>query len=235
MISDLGKARIRGVIGGAIIILCMVGVAIGIILGIIGVRSGGFLAIIVYVSFGFVLGYLSIVFSCLGWILVLISLYMLSRFYGEGGIFRNALYFTILYIVGIAVGTIAIFGWRFISEIFGLTEGGALGAAPVLWLVFFALASYFMYMSLSFLAWHSGVTLFRAAGALLLIGALLELILTGILVLGGALAEGLIPRQLIPLMAQVLLLGLLLGLLVLTASAIFLTMGFLKVKPFRQW
>lgn len=132
---------------------------------------------------------LSAIINVLGWAFIIASLYVFSRFYGEGGIFRNAIYFMIPYVIVRVIDFIfaAIFLsdiTKFIFETMGYERFfSVLRVSTIVNLVFTILAGFFIYRSLSFLAGKSGEGLFRVAGILLLIGAAVSIIFIGELIL----------------------------------------------------
>lgn len=153
-----------------------------------------FLGVIPYISyFG--------VIEIIGALLVIVALYNLSRHYGEGGIFNNALYGLIAGIVGVAAAVGVVFltlltsVTDFLHAIFpdwngdwtalsGLTPNPAnisfsdvipiLAGIFVVFIIlwlFAIIATFFVRRSLVSLSAKSGVGLFSTAGLLLLIGA----------------------------------------------------------------
>jgi uncharacterized membrane protein len=146
------------------------------------------------------------VLDLVGLILVLIAMKGFADHYHEGGIFNNALYGVITAIIGVAafaaVVVVAILNviatgiditdpnswtarftdfssfWnQFSSVVIGIV------AALVVLFVLFVIAFVFFRKSLNTLAEKSGVGMFRTAGLLMLIGAVLTIILVGILVI----------------------------------------------------
>jgi uncharacterized membrane protein len=153
------------------------------------------------------------ILTLIGLILMLIGLKGLANFYNEGGIFNNALYSIILAIVGVvvAVATVAITALAALSSIgieltnindwttFGseLTTRftnfsdfnvimnliGAAVAALVILFVFAIVAAFFFRRSLNQLSSKTGVGLFGTAGILMLIGAVLTIVVIGLLLI----------------------------------------------------
>jgi uncharacterized membrane protein len=147
--------------------------------------------------------------SLVGIILLLIGLNGFANYYSERGIFNNWLYGIILIIVGavvavvvfvitaIALLTDAGFVWADIvnnpsslatyfadgahfNTILGFA-GGLLGALAILF-VMFVVSAFLIRRSLSSLSAKSGVGLFGTAGLLILIGAVLTIIVIGLLI-----------------------------------------------------
>ncbi len=139
----------------------------------------------------------------IGFILVLIALKGFADYYKDAGIFNNALYGFITAVVGVvaAVGTlvatalsiladIGISTWTNVEEwIAAITIetalkllGGVIIAIIVLF-IFAILTAWFYRRSLSLLSSKSRVGLFGTAGLLLLIGAVLTIIVLGLLLI----------------------------------------------------
>ncbi len=220
-----------GIIGTIFLMFSVVGATLGVRLFIGGFTAGDFLGAIITFALGYFIVFLSIVFSNLGWVLILASLYSFSKVYSESGIFRRALLSTILYIVGTIIGTIVIFGRGFFSKILGVPEGDFIGVAPYSWLVFFVLASYFIYRSLSLLAARSGKTLFRTAGILLLASACL-LLLAGIVTAAMYSIGG---QQTVISMRNIIISTIFIGLFLEFISLMALAIAFYTVKPPQYW
>ena len=121
-----------------------------------------------------------------GLILLLIALRELSRYYGDPSIFDNALIAVILAVIGLLIGGLVVaasvlavmppMGVHF--PIVGMAMHWSVSLASVLifFLVLFGIAvvsAVFFRRSLYTLAWQSGEDLFRVAGLLYLIGAVL--------------------------------------------------------------
>lgn len=168
---------------------------------------GGVGAILVVVSgLGFVGTGFAGLLSIVGLILLLIALKGFSDNYKDMGIFNNALYAVIAVIVGavVATGTFFVtifsvippdFDWtnpmawqqRFMDfDTFWATFGGiviGLIVALVLLFVFFVIAFMFFRRSMSILATKTGVGMFATAGLLMMIGAVLTVILVGVILI----------------------------------------------------
>ncbi|MDM7274761.1 MAG: DUF996 domain-containing protein [Thermoprotei archaeon] len=166
MSTDFEKARTLGIIGTAIIIFGVLISAFALV----------FLASIVELAVSMLLFILTAILSILGWVLVVISLYIFSRFYGEDRIFRNAIYFFISYIIAGVAGAIS--SLTVLPAIFH-PEGfaGILIVSLLVGVLFGIIAFFFMYRSLSLLAGKSEEGLFRVAGLLLLVGQITSIII----------------------------------------------------------
>jgi uncharacterized membrane protein len=147
------------------------------------------------------------IIAIIGFILVLIALHGFANYYKESGIFSNALYSFIAGIVGIAVSGVSIFyiifdttiltnllykiypGWNGNwSSLAGLTPtttniiGAILVVLVVLW-IFTIVAAFFARRSLKALSVKASVGLFSTAALLLIIGAVLTILLIGLLLM----------------------------------------------------
>ncbi len=143
----------------------------------------------------------------IGIILVLIALNGFADYYKEKGIFNNALYGIIIYVVGIVV-TIAVviyilvdfltslgidladwqsfqsIDWASImtpDKIMSLISSGII--ALVILFIFSILGAYFLKRSLDLLAAKTDIKLFGTTGLILLIGAVLTIILIGFILI----------------------------------------------------
>jgi uncharacterized membrane protein len=132
------------------------------------------------------------ILSLIGIILVLIAMKGLAEYYNENGIFENALYGLIFGIIGIIAATVVFFTGIFTgtfmststSPLFSVFTGlGLLIAALVVMFVFFLLQAIFYRRSFTILSEKSGEKMFDTAGLLLLIGAILTIILVGLVLL----------------------------------------------------
>jgi len=143
----------------------------------------------------------------IGLILVLIALNGFANYYKEKGIFNNALYGIITFIVGAVVTiAIAIFvlvdfltslgidltNWQSLQtvdwasimtpdKIIGLVGSGIV--ALVILFIFCILGAYFLRKSLDLLATKTEVKLFGTTGLIILIGAVLTIVLIGFILL----------------------------------------------------
>ena len=133
------------------------------------------------------------VLNLIGIILVLIGMKGLADFYGEREIFNNALYGFIFGIIGVVVA-IALFVMAFLSGIswgmFMVPEMSfpwtAIGAVILGWIVlviFVIIEAIFYRKAFSLLSEKSGEKMFETAGLVLLIGAILTIIVIGVLIM----------------------------------------------------
>lgn len=165
---------------------------------------GGVGAILMFISplLTYVAAYAGLL-GLVGFILVLIALKGLGDYYGEGGIFSNALYGFMIGVVGgvVAVGAlvasalailadIGISDWMnvsewtatFTAELAFDTILKVIGAVVITLLILFVtvvIAAWFYRKSLNSLSAKSGVGMFGTAGLILLIGAFLTIVLIG--------------------------------------------------------
>lgn len=171
---------------------------------------GGIGAILLVIGFlGFFgTGYAGIL-SLVGIILLLIGMKGLADHYNEGGIFNNSLYGFIMTIIGGAafvailvttvlaalstIGASDLTDWALKIQQ-NATDWNALWAwigpivvgivaAFIVLVVFIIVAAIFYRKSLRMLAAKSGVKMFETAGLLLLIGAILTIILVGLILI----------------------------------------------------
>ncbi len=135
-----------------------------------------------------------------GFILLMIGLKNLSDYYKDRGIFSNALYGVLFGIIGAAAAAFiliaVIFGGTFLGfsygvsgqDISGITGNvfafvGGILIALVVAFIFYILMALYLKRSFDSLAHMSGIGLFRTAGLLLLIGAILTIILIGLILI----------------------------------------------------
>lgn len=147
------------------------------------------------------------ILGLIGLILVLIALNGFANYYKEKGIFNNALYGIIIFIVGVVVTiAVAIFilvdfftslgidltNWQSLQtvdwasimtpdKIIGLVGSGIV--ALVILFIFCILGAYFLRKSLDLLATKTDVKLFGTTGLIILIGAVLTIVLIGFILL----------------------------------------------------
>jgi len=163
---------------------------------------GGIGAILVVVGFLGSFGYMYVsVLVLIGAILTMIALKGFSDHYNEAGIFNNALYGFITGIIGVVV-CIAMIVVMVLMVISGLdwtdpaaiqqyfmdlnNVWGIIGtaiAALVVLFVFFVVTAIFARKSLSLLSAKTGEKIFATAGLLWLIGAVLTIILVGLILI----------------------------------------------------
>jgi uncharacterized membrane protein len=131
-----------------------------------------------------------------GLILMLVGMKNLSEYYKDQSIFQNALYALIFGIIGIAALAFIIVGLIFGGSLLGISFGPAGGItggligffvgiilALVVAFVFYILLAVYLRRSFDSLADKTGVGLFRTAGLLLFIGAILTIILVGLILI----------------------------------------------------
>lgn len=159
------------------------------------------------ISFAYGLGGLV---GFIGLILLLIGLKGFADYFKEGGIFNNWLYGIIIMIVGAVIAVVvfvvgviaslASIGFGSIQDIINDPSGFAayfadvahfdtilgfiwgLVAALVIFWILFIVAAFFIRRSLSSMSAKSGVGLFGTAGLLILIGAVLTVVIIGLLI-----------------------------------------------------
>ncbi len=129
--------------------------------------------------------------SLVGIILLLVGLKHLADYYGDSGIFQNALYGFIFGIIGIIAGAFVVlslvFGLAIISPTPDLADplaflGGIILALIVVF-IFYLLTAIFYKRSFDILSEKTGEKMFGTAGLLLLIGAVLTIIIIGLLLM----------------------------------------------------
>jgi len=172
---------------------------------------GGIGALLMVISPFLVSGF-TLLAGLVGLILVLIAVKGLSDHYRESSIFNNSLYGVILSIVGVVVFVAALFvtAISFFTNVLGIelstafsdptafsnidwTEAlvweklwahvAALVGSLVILFIFVVVAAIFYRKSLTTLAEKTGVGLFGTAGLLILIGAVLTIIVIGLLLI----------------------------------------------------
>jgi len=126
-----------------------------------------------------------------GLILLLLGLKDLADYYKDNNIFQDALYAVIFGIIGTVVAAIFLisflYGGAFIGmaspgSFLGLAIGALVGFALVLF-VFYILMAWYFKKALDALADKTGEGMFRTAGTLLLIGAILTIIFVGLIII----------------------------------------------------
>jgi len=134
--------------------------------------------------------------SIVGFILMMIGLKNLADHYNEKGIFNNALYGIIFGIVGAAAAAVIIIAVVFGGSFLGFTFApsgditgnfmalfGGIAIALVVAFIFYILMAIYLRKSFNALANKTGINMFRTAGLLLLIGAILTIILIGLILI----------------------------------------------------
>jgi uncharacterized membrane protein len=121
--------------------------------------------------------------SLVGIILLLVGLRDLARHYNDNSIFQNALYAVIFGIIGIVAAGVLLVS-LFISgagAFLGLAAG-IIGALIVAFIFYILMALYFR-RAFDSLADKSGQGMFRTAGLLLLVGAVLTIVIVGLVLI----------------------------------------------------
>jgi uncharacterized membrane protein len=128
------------------------------------------------------------ILSIVGIILVMIAMKGLAEYYNENSIFQDALYGIIFYIIAIVAAAVvlmgALFGGMLVSpgaDVLAIM-GGVILAAVVMF-IFYLLGSLFFKKSFNTLSTKSGEKMFDTAGLLMLLGAVLTIILIGVILL----------------------------------------------------
>ncbi len=130
--------------------------------------------------------------NIVGLILLLIGLKNLADYYGDQKIFNDALYALIFGIIGAVAAGFALASLFFGASLFGIGtsigEGfaaffGAIILVLVVVLVFYLLMAIYFRRAFDSLAKRSGVGMFGTAGLLLLIGAILTIVIIGLVLL----------------------------------------------------
>jgi len=136
------------------------------------------------------IGSLFPILMLVGIILVLIAMKGLAEYYNEEDIFTNALYGFIFGIIGIVAAIVLFFGAIFTGVFvwgapftFPIVTLVLIIASLVVMFIFFVLQAIFYRKSFTILSQKSGEKLFDTAGLLLLIGAILTIIIVGLVLL----------------------------------------------------
>jgi uncharacterized membrane protein len=128
--------------------------------------------------------------SIVGYILILIASKYISDDLGDKSIFNNMLYAVITGIVGVAIGISVIFTSTLFSafsvaamspNIISMIMGILVGLA-VMW-IFLIISSIFIRRAYNTIATRLNVNWFKTAGTLYFVGALLTIVLVGLIVL----------------------------------------------------
>ncbi len=131
-----------------------------------------------------------------GFILLMVGLKNLSEYYKDRGIFGNALYGIIFGVIGVVAAAFIIialvFGGSFLGFQYnpgGVVTGdvvaliGGVIIALVIAFIFYILMAVYLRRSFTSLANKTGIGYFRTAGLLLLVGAVLTIIIIGLLLI----------------------------------------------------
>jgi uncharacterized membrane protein len=140
------------------------------------------------------IGFLVPIISLIGIILVFIALKGIADSYGESSIFQDALYGIIFLIIGAIAGAVVIMGAFFgigwtvgtmdlanMSNIWGFLGSIILGVVIIF--VFYLLSAIFFKKSFDVLSAKTGEKMFGTAGLLMLIGAILTIVLIGLILM----------------------------------------------------
>lgn len=126
------------------------------------------------------------ILTIIGAILLMIGLKGLAQAYNDNNIYQDALYAIIFLIIG-GVAGVALFALLAMSgfAVFSIFAGvgialGIIGALVVVF-VFYLLAAIYMRRSMNALAQKTGEGMFATAGTLFLVGAVLTIILVGLI------------------------------------------------------
>lgn len=128
----------------------------------------------------------------LGIILLVIGLKGLSEHYKDDNIYRSAIWGVIYGVIGIVALSAGVFGSVLSSMFSSIAAGSGIGAifgliaflfVLVIAFIFFLLMAMKFRLCFNVVADRSGEPLFRTAGALLFIGAILTIILVGIVLI----------------------------------------------------
>jgi uncharacterized membrane protein len=123
-----------------------------------------------------------------GFILVLIALHDLASYYKENGIFDNALYGFIAAIVGVVAAVIATVYVAFYTSILMVSTvtpsafWAMFSVLAILW-IFLVISAFFNRRSLKMLLTKTSVAWFSDASLLLIIGAILTIVLIGLVIM----------------------------------------------------
>ena len=124
--------------------------------------------------------------SLVGIILLLVGLRDLAKYYSDDSIFQNALYAVIFGIIGIvAAGVVLVslfFGGAFAGASFLGLAAGIIVALVVVFIFYILMALYFR-RTFDSLAEKTGQGMFKTAGLLLLIGAILTIVFVGLILI----------------------------------------------------
>ncbi len=121
--------------------------------------------------------------SIVGIILLLVGMKNLADYYHDNNIFQNALYGLIFYIIGAIAAGFSLVSLFFGGIAFGI--GGLVGFFLVLVVafIFYILGAIYYRKAFDILAQKTGEGNFRTAGLLLFIGAILTIVIVGLVLL----------------------------------------------------
>jgi uncharacterized membrane protein len=125
------------------------------------------------------------VIGIVGIILLVIGMKGLSEYYNDRSIYQNALWGVIFGIIGLVAVAVVGIGFIFTGALFafsgmGLLAVGVLILALLLLFVFYLLAAIYFRKAFSVLGQKTGEHIFETAGLLLFVGAILTIILIGL-------------------------------------------------------
>jgi len=130
--------------------------------------------------------------SIVGIILVLIALKGLAEYYNESSIYQNALYGLIFYIVAVIAAAVILIG-AFFGGMMGMAAGpditdplafiGGIILALIVAFIFYLLGAIYFKRSFDSISEKSGEKMFGTAGLLMLLGAVLTIIVIGLILL----------------------------------------------------
>jgi uncharacterized membrane protein/ribosomal protein L40E len=122
--------------------------------------------------------------SIVGYILTLIAVKFVSDEVQDGTIFNDMIYAVVAGIVGVGVGAFILF-FGAISSVFTLGVGALVGVAAFLVIAWIALlvSSLFIRRAFGKIADRLNVGTFRTAGTLYFVGAILTIVLVGVIIL----------------------------------------------------
>lgn len=129
------------------------------------------------------------IIGIVGIILVLIALKGLAEYYNENSIFQNALYGIIFYIIAVIVAAFVLIGAFFGGILAGPSMGAVLAfaggviIAAVIMFIFYVLGALYFKRSFNVVSAKSGENMFNTAGLLLLVGAILTIIIIGLILM----------------------------------------------------
>ncbi len=125
----------------------------------------------------------------IGFILLMIGLKNLSDYYKDRNIFNNALYGIIFGIIGVAAAAFLLIALIFSGSFLGTITGNIIAffsgilIALVVAFIFYILMALYLKRAFDGLANKTNIGMFRTAGMLLLIGAVLTIILIGLILI----------------------------------------------------
>ena len=130
----------------------------------------------------YLIPFAGLVLGIIGAILLLMGIKGLAEYYQDNGIYQDAMMGVVYVIIGIVATLVIFIGFIFGSVFSGLFAVGLLIVAVVVLFVFYLLGAMSFRKSFSLLAVKSGEHMFETAGLILFIGAVLTIVLVGLLV-----------------------------------------------------